>query len=278
MMLLAYNHTRPTYTVSGGSLVTDAAALSDRSPASATRITWPTGTQTIATTCTVTAAFAEQPVRCVALLGTNLPAGLKVELRGKRVGDSGYTYGLGAASLTQKLASRVEGGTGAVWVFPASNDALIGLEIRLYNDAGGSLALTASQAFDVGEIVISDGAGVVITNDWTLGGKATSRLDRTLGSQIAHVQRTGYRTLEATPILGNDADARSGGLDNGSDWQALAASLRSNPFVLAIARTDATGNIQTTSLYGVVTRIPDIQHKSGPYYQPSALTIEEIPA
>ena len=278
MMLLAYNHARPTYTVTGGSLVTDAAALSDRSPASATRITWPSGSQTTATTCTITATFAEQPIRAVALLGTTLPDGLKIELRGKRTGDAGYTYDLGAASLTQTLVPRTDGGTGAVWAFPASNDPLIGVEIRLYNDVGGAVSLAASQAFDVGEIVVSDGAGFVIQADWTFGGKSPSATTRTLGSQISNVQRPGYRTLDVTPIFGDDDDARNGGLDNGADWQSLTAALRADPYVLAIVSTGTTTDIQTTSLYGIATRIPDIAHQPGHYYQPSQLTVEEIPA
>ena len=278
MMLLAYNHASPTYTVTGGALVTDAAALSDRSPASATRITWPSGSQTTATTCTITATFAEQPIRAVAPLGTTLPAGLKIELRGKRTGDAGYTYALGAAALTQTLVPRTDGGTGAVWAFPASNDPLIGVEIRLYNDVGGAVSLAASQAFDVGEIVVSDGAEFVIQSDWTLGGKVMSKSDRTLGSQGANVPRPGYRTLDATPIYGDDDDARNGGLDIGKDWQSLTAALRADPYVLAIARTGTTTDIQTTSLYGIAVRIPDITHKAGPYYQPSQLTIEEIPS
>lgn len=278
MMLLAYNHARPTYTVTGGSLVTDAAALSDRSPASATRITWPTGTQTTATTCTITAGFTEQAVRTVALLGTSLPVGLKVELRGKRSGDADYTYSLGAASLTQTLVSRIDGGTGAVWVLPQGNDALIGLQIRLYNDVGGFTSLSAGDSFDTGEIVISDGAEFYINAEWTLGGKDPSASRRTLGSQVSRVGRPGYRILEFSPALDSDDSVLFGGLSNGAAWQELARDIRDDPYVLAIASTKTADYIQATSVYGEVTKIPDFLHKAGPYYEPNQTTVEEIPA
>ena len=277
MMHLAYRHARPTYAVSGGTLVTDAAAWSDRSPQSVARLTWPPGAQTTATTCTITGSFAEQPVRCVALLNTTLPAGLKIKLHGKRASDTGYTYALGGAALTHTLVQRIDGGTGAVWVLPAGNDPLVGVEIRAYNDAGGAVAIAASATIDIGEIVISDGLDFLIESDWHMTGKDPSSIARTLGSQTARVQRTPYRVLTATPAYVDDDDARNSGLPNGSDWQAIAHALRTDPYVLAVARTGTAGDTQTTSIYGLATRVPNITHRAGPLYQPGELEVEEIP-
>lgn len=278
MMILTYNHPTPTYTVTGGSLVTDASIMSDRKVSTITRISWPLGVQTISTTCSVIASFEEQPIRAVAILNSSLPVGLKVELYGKRVGDTDYSYNLGADSLTQKLVKRIEGGTGAVWVLPVTNDKLIGIKIVYYNDVNGVTYLNASDTFDTGQCIFSDGIEFLIQTDWTLGNKVTSLSKRSLGSQPSRVSRPGYRTLEVTPIFGDDDDMRGSGLSNGSNWQEVSAVLRQDPYALAIARTDTSDNIQKTSIYGEITRIPDVTHKSGAYYQPNILEIEEIPA
>lgn len=273
-MLLAHPLIAPaSWTLTGGAWLTDSAALCDRSPAAAARFTWPDGDQTTATTATLTADFGEQAVGALALLATTLPAGAKVELRGKRAVDSDYTYALGGGALTQRLAVFPDGTVGGVWIFGDDIDALTGLQITLYNDVDGVAALVAAAAYDIGEIA----AGTVVTiphqTGWTDDGVDPSTSTRTLGSQSNRVARPGYRKITVTPVYASAAEARAGGLSDGSDWTTLAARLRHDPYALAIVEPAAA---QATTIFGPVTRVPKRDSLAGPYYQPSQLTIEEV--
>lgn len=60
-------------------------------------------------------------------------------------------------------------------------------------------------------------------------------------------------------------------------WQYISAELCRDPVVLAIARTGADIDVQTTSIYGVVTALPSVTHAAGPWHAISDLVVEELP-
>lgn len=266
------------WTASGGVFVTDSAALTNRSPQAVTRMTWPSGAQTTATTCALQAGFTAQRLIGGALLATTLPVGLKIEVRGKRPIDADYTYPLGGDALTQRTVALPGGGIGCVWSFDLGLDPISGLQIKCYNDVGGSISLGAGASFDIGEIALGNGIQCEHETGWTLDGKDPSKTQRTLGSQDSRVQRPGYRIITVTPTLASSAEWLAGGLDGWTDWQTIAAALRADDKVLLIVDTSTTEAAQRTGIFGAVTRIPSGASAPGPYYTPNEITVEEIPA
>lgn len=265
-----------TWATAGGSLSADDAPLTDRAPASRVALTWANGSQTSSTTVGLIATCDVTP-RVIAMLGTDLPAGLKIELWGQRTSDASPTYALGGNSLTQTITTFTDGSRGAWWALDDGLGPLEKLELRLYNDISGSTALAASQELHIGEIVIAEAIAIDSEADWTFAHQDPSTVRRTLAGQTDRVPRTGYRTLTFTPAYGDDAAVRAGGLD-GTDWDHVLANLRANPYCLAIPRHSTAADVQKTAIFGIATKIPDIAHQAGPIYQPSAITIEEIPA
>lgn len=262
-----------TWSASGGTLSADDAALTDRAPATPVALTWASGAQSTSTTVSLIATCAVTP-RIVSLLGTDLPDGLKVELWGQRSGDASPIYDLGGNSQTQTITTFDDGSRGAHWILGDDLSPLTKLEIRLYNDVSGTSPITASEELQIGEIVIAEAIEVEIESDWKFSQKDPSTVRRTLASQGDRVPRPGYRVLTCTPAYGDAADARGSGL-SGTSWSKITASLRRDPHCIAIVRKDEP---QTTAIFGWASKIPDIGHLAGPYYQPSTLTIEEIPA
>lgn len=262
-----------TWAASGGTLSADDAALTDRAPATQVALTWASGTQSTSTTVSLIATCAVTP-RIVSLLGTDLPDGLKVELWGQRNGDASPIYDLGGNSQTQTITTFEDGSRGAHWILDDGLTSLAKLKIELCNDVNGTSPIAASQEQKIGEIIIAEAIEVEIGSDWKFEPKDPSTVRRTLASQGDRVPRPGYRVLTCTPAYGDAADARAGGL-SGTDWSKITASLRRDPHCIAIVRKDEP---QTTAIFGLATKNPNISHLAGPYYQPGTLEIEELPA
>lgn len=175
------------------------------------------------------------------------------------------------------------GDTGRMIVWDDLPSAPIGGVTHWYIDISAATS-GAAPIIEIGSIILGAGIDVVIQSDWTLAGKQPGKISRTAGSQINAALRPGYRVLSCTPIYGDDDDARGAGLanpDGNTNWQDVAAALRADPWCVAIARI-GTGDIpdpdvQTTAIYGIATQIPDVKHVAGPNYQPSQLTVEEVP-
>ncbi|HET8898611.1 MAG TPA: hypothetical protein VFN09_07585, partial [Rhodanobacteraceae bacterium] len=115
-----------------------------------------------------------------------------------------------------------------------------------------------------------------IETGWESGDTDPSNTQRTRGGLPLRTTLPGWRTLTVTPTL-TDHDAALGGGLNGTDWQALRATLRADPYVLAAPLTLTPADRNRTGLYGLATKLPSIASAPGPNYQPAQLTIEEIP-
>lgn len=200
-------HSPPTVTATisgtGASFDTSTAQLFDGQPASVTRCTGVSGSQTTSSKTSIQLTLAAAaPVRVLCLLGTTLPAGLKVQVAGKRSGDSGYPYALGGNATTQRLVTFADGTVGAWWVFPSSNDPLIGLEVSLYNDVGGSTVLSASAHFDIGELRPFLGTDVAVVDnldDTMEDGGRPRRSPNNQPNYLGHLPYSKYR-MDLAPM------------------------------------------------------------------------------
>lgn len=266
-----------TWSVLNGSMSGDSAQLTDRSPQSRTRMYWSAGTQTTASTVSLVADCDVTP-RVVALLGITLPPALKVELWGKRTADTGNTYNLGGNSQSQDTVTFDDGSVGIVWVLADALDQVEKLEFRFFNDVAGAAAIVASTVFEIGEVVIGNALALDINTGGRLGRENPSKTRRTRSSQIDRVARTGYRKLTVTPCVATQAETRGGALDSSTDWQQAIATLSTDPYVLAVVDASTNTDIQRTAIFGLATKLPDLESLAGTYYGPSELVIEEIPA
>lgn len=256
----------------------DSTGLTDRSPATTALFTWPAGTQTTSTTVILDAQFDAQAIGGLAILGTDLPVGTLVQVSGKRQGDAGFTYALGGNSAGQRVVQMPDGSRAVFFLFSAGLDPLIGVQITIYNDVSGAVAIAAGQQITIGEIA----AGTVVAIDHDKGAQLRivdpSKDGRTLAAQDNRVQRKGYRAWKAKPTYGTRDDAVGGTLTGAPDWQTLQAKLQADPYVVLTIYADTADRIQQTSIFGRVTQFPDLESLAGPYYGPSEIAVEEIPA
>jgi hypothetical protein len=126
--------------------------LDNSAPQDVTRFQFCSGSQIITTKMTIQRTWSTPIVpRLGCMLGLTLPAGLKIEIKGKRVGDGSFAYNLGGNSLSEVVTELDDGSFATLWAFDAGLTAIIGNEISIYNNLAGSTVLTASQEFEIGE-------------------------------------------------------------------------------------------------------------------------------
>lgn len=278
-MLLSYNLPRDwAYDIDNGTFLTAPAALHDRMPAEAVQIEWDdTDPQTTSIAVTI---YGDRTVpfvpRVGAILGTDLPEGLRIEICGKRPADSAYDYALGGNSLTQTLTWIPGHGIGAVWVFDAGLDPINGYAVKLYNDAGGAVAIAPEAEKMIGEIIVAP--AIVLPHSVGPDEKWSElRASESIGAQLQMVTRTVYRTLTISPVFGDLDDAFGNGLTEGTDWQRVQAALAADPFALAVRYYDTPELIQRTSIFGRVSGL-GIGGLAGRYQRPGTMTIRQVPA
>lgn len=277
-MLVGYDLRRDwAHTLGGGATwaPTDAgnpAYLDDMAPAEAAMLTWPSGAQTTSTAITESATTVRQFVpRVGAMLGVSVQPGLRVEIRGRRAADDGYTYNLGGNSLTQRLVRMPDGSSGCIWIFDAGLDPIIGRQVTIYNDAGGVAVITAEQDVSIGEIVIAPALQICQSLGQQEAWTDPSIMRRSMASQVSRVRRSAYRTLriQGAPMLG------SAWVDGG--WQDIQASLSASPYTLLVSHESDYEMAQRTSMFGVASGL-GIGLITRAYQRPDEMTVAEIPA
>lgn len=181
-MLISYGRPSIAWTITGGTFITDSAALTNGRPADVTRIQWPSGTQTTATTVTLTGALgAAISPRCAGLIlpnkATAVPTNVKVTVSGKM---SGAAVNLNGNSLTQRTVTLPTGATVAWFIFPRGTPTIDTIIFTIYNDKGGATWAAASQFVDLGENWIGKGADFAVARDpeGTLEGGVMQRQSR----------------------------------------------------------------------------------------------------
>lgn len=211
-----------------------------------------------------------------------MPAGTKLEIRGRRQSDPTPVYALGGNALTQRTVALPDGSVAAWFVFDAANTPLIGLEIRIYNDVSGGTVFTAASTVDVGEIAILQAVDVLLDRGWRRVPIDPTVRSRTIGGQLASVARRHYRRYTVELLADEVARVRDSALANSMDWEKLEAALVGDQRCAALLRwRDSAGAIDAdelhrTAVYGVCSEMPGIEHLGGDYYG-SNLTFDEVP-
>lgn len=139
----------------GASFDTDPAKLNSGRVAERTAVQWLSGAQSLSSVLELQCTWSTpQPVRIIPLLDlAGIPAGTKIVVTGKRVGDTGFPYPLGGNSATQRTVQLADGSVGMWIICAAGNTDLIGYQVAIYNDVNGtSSPFTAGQFIYPGEI------------------------------------------------------------------------------------------------------------------------------
>lgn len=275
-MLIGVNQPSPiTFSLNNATwLSTDnGSALVDGRPSRRSRIAWPGGAPSLTQSFDLRALWtAPTAIRIVALLGLGIPAGVRIEVRGRRQADAGWTYALGGAALTQRTVG-LPGGAVCHWlVLPAGLDPLVGLEWRFFNDDDGAIWAGGGGPVDIGEIVAMPAADLPHDRNWAMRLVDPSRLARSLGGQVSGVIRTPWRELRCALSPVELALVRGPGLD----WQSIGASAAGGRRVALVPRTVTPLELHRTAVYGVA-EIAETGHLGGDYYS-SSITVSEVPA
>jgi hypothetical protein len=294
----------PTLAVvgSGASVVTDV-LLFNEMPAESTRFLWlATGSPAITDCLEIQLTFAARTLRAGALLGLqyltgagspmtystaeSLPASVRIEVMGKRQGDAGFTYSLGGNSITQESVSLPDGSTACCWVFDAGLSPVIGLSIKIYNDAAGQTWADADTYLDIGEAPFRECVTVPGRPGWSVRRIDPTIRDRTLKSQVHKVARRSYREakLEIPPM--SLEDTRGNGLTNSQDLETIEAALTASaacifvPHHLGEDGAFSAAELHRTFLYGVADPDPMSHVENSPANRrryTHGYTVSELP-
>jgi hypothetical protein len=220
------------------------------------------------------------------LIGVTLPVGTLVKVHGKRPTDSGYTYGLGGNSLTQRVMELPDGSRSIWWVLDAGLDEVEGIEFAIYNDVDGSALIVAAQPFEIGEAWIGRAASVIIDQNWTVQPIDPTADERTIDSQDSPPYVTPYRRLTVTAPLLTRAQAHGDPGDvDALDLEELDALLARGARCVAIPRylEPYTTNLDAlwlhrSAIFGK-SKVGATPHTGGDYYTKSYEFLElPVPA
>lgn len=188
-------HSRPSgITWSGPTFLTSDDALTDGKPARSTRVEFEGGSLTDYVALVGVWSTPTIIRGAVIVFDRNVPSGAKIEIRGKQLADPGYTYLLGGNALTQRTIERDDGTIAAAFAFDEDVAAIVGLEIRVFDDANG--VTYAGGYIDIGEVFFGQGTEVNIRREVNDGIEDPTERSYTLGNQPDVVQRKWARTVD----------------------------------------------------------------------------------
>jgi len=282
-------HSRPTgITWTGPTFLTSSDALTDSKPARTTRIEWPVESPASPELTDTVLLQGQWPtaavIRGACLLDLrDLPAGVKIEVRGRRPEDGSYSYALGGNALTQRTVQRADGQVCAWWLFADDLDPIVGLEFRVFDDANG--ATWAGDHFEIGEAFFAEGAewGIRLQFGDTFDDPSIFR--ETLGNQqdVVARKRAIVRDFELCPVRWEDAHGVSDSLvslredlSGGADCAIIPALREPSTGKPSVQGIDY-GTINATALFGkargfgVLRALPE-----GPWWTMS-MTFRETP-
>lgn len=269
----------------GAALVGDGSQLFNGRPDSMARVTWPSGTQTLATVLRIQIIWASAIVPGGWFLqNTTLPAGTLIQVKLKRPADAGFTYaptqGASDNIFAKPRGERVAGG-----IFETGLDPIIGMELAIFNNVNGSPTIVASSAQDIGEIYPGIATSIVINNDWLPNYVDPTTEDRTDGaSQPYYESDSPYRQLTFTPMLDSQtAIFGDPSNPNAIDMEELFATLdrgQQGVFIPRWQNPDGTYSawlIHRLALFGTLIKPAGWQHLFGTTYQSNQLVASEAP-
>lgn len=217
-----------------------------------------------------------------------LPTGVRVTITGKRSGDSGFPYALGGNSTTEESGVLPLPGSPihVPWVFDSGLTPLIGVEIRIYNDANGLTWADPDTYLDIGEIVLTECVTVCGRPGWSEQLIDPTRRARTLGSQVHKVARRAYREAKLSIGPTTLSGTRGEGLAQSQDLQLVRAALAQSspclfiPHYLGEDGAFSSAELRRTILFGVadpdpISHVPNSPAKARRYEQ--GYTVGELP-
>lgn len=262
-----------------GWLTSDGAdALYDGKPARRARLQWGAGATLDAYVQIALGFGAATPLRVLALLGTTLPAGVRVDFLGAG-GD-----GLGGTCNNARTATMPDGTTGA-WAVARDNEpAETGCWIRIHNDCNGAPWAVNGTIVDLGEVWAGPAVTAGIRDGWDVQTVDPGEVVRTRGGQVNVARQSSYRSLAAS-FAGLSASAvRGEGLANGMDLERVTAALRGGARCAVVphyrsltTRALDPQAIARSAIYGYAAQLPNASNITRGWFT-GQLVVEEIPA
>lgn len=267
---------------------TDPADLNNGRPAERTEIEWGSGAQTTGSVLELQAFWlTPQPVRGIVIRDLSAPVGAKVRVWGMRDGDGDYTYNLGGNSQSQNVFEFADGSTGLVVVCPTANDDLVGVQVELWNDLGGSTYIAASELVYLGDVDFYQGYEPpdAVEYDWTFGFANVGSDERTSNVQPHKRKTRPYGVLNVsftyapfTIAFGNS------GAPTAMDYDKIAHRIAFGDKCGVITRYTQTGSsnldpwgLHRTSIFGVASNIQRPSGQGSNFFRMS-FVVNEAPA
>lgn len=271
-MLISYSMPAvSTAAITGGTWLTSdgAAALWDGKPSRRARLQWSAGSA-LGGYVEITLNFsASSFLRVFALLGSTLPAGVRIVFGGSVEARTGYQPDTTA---------------GAWGVAAADGAPVASCTVRIYNDRNGAPWAANGTIIDIGELWAGPAVEIGIRDGWDVQTVDPTEITRNRGGQANAVARSAYRVLSANFAGLSAAAARGEALANGMDLERVTAALRGGARCAVIphyrnmtTRALDPQAIARSAIYGYASQLPNIANISRGYFT-GQLVVEEIPA
>lgn len=276
---MIFSRLRPAFTATtpaGGSILTESSRLTNNRPRAKTQFTWTAGAQTTTTTMTIeldwTGSIAP---RVVAILGTDLPAGLPVAIEVW----NGSAFVAPAAPNSGSIVQRPDGRAAAI-VLPAGIAATTKAQLILTNDIAGATVMTGGQLFTIGEAWIGQADQLDLINSWQRLWDDTTKLQWSFDKQpfvrkgvAGNVFTFTPKPSDAAYIYGSDTDPSALDLDS------LNGSMFGGQPVLCVPQyLDETGAYSNriasrSACFGFATQMPSFERLAAGLHAPGAVKI-----
>jgi len=269
--------------LSGAAIISPASALSDRRPDTPTRMQWMTGTPDSAHKLYLRGDWSPAFVpRIVGILNPSLPVGLLITASFRRPGDTIGTYPYQPTMLQAGGQRIVEGPRGerTAWLLVAPGaDPVVGVQIELWNNVAGNVAISSAEQFTVGEAIVCAAEDVEIEAGWNFEyiDPTTSQFDS--WRQPYAQPGTPYRRLtwqlmpeQQSDVFGTAGLARD----------RLLARIDRGKTCVYIPRSTLNGQFDAAMLHGmamlgIATGLGGFTHAAGPYFNGGRNVVTEVP-
>jgi hypothetical protein len=276
-------HSRPpdiAWTVSGtgASINTDPSDLTDGRPDTVVEFTWVSGVQNTSTTTKIRAEWSTGIAPgIVGISNIDLPAGTKIEVAFRRVGDPGGTYPYsGVPYVTSQRIVEGPRGERTAWFMFQGTTPVVGAQISIYNDVNGVASIIASQLFTIGEIFIGASDEVCVGNTASIDTTDPTVQQFSWNSQPYASPGTPYRQLNFALRTASETEWIS-------TYAPLLAKIDRGQFgAFVLSWKDSAGNFSATKLHayaliGLAKTQPTRTHVARAFYSSGQIQVVEAP-
>ena len=278
-MIIGHSIPSATWTLSGtGAAFLSPVQLGSR-PDRVTAIRWLSGTQTTSSVLRLRGEWTTPIVPgLLYLAGGDLPAGTKIDVAWRRASDPAgtYPYQPAAHNSPQRVVAGPRGERTCAILLQPGATAVVGVEVRIYNDVAGVPAIPASATITLGAVIPC----------------ATTELPLAPGVEIDPIDPTatttsGTRAMYAVPGIPYRQLTCSLQTADQAAWFSAYAPLlaridRGRPAVyvprykVPSGAFDA-GLLHAYAMIGAATKLPQMQHLARPYFGSGQFTVDEWP-